>query len=58
MPTWQLRWTDVEVYDPANSKDTEFPEDMHTEYIRRMLMNMGVNLRSELVMQYSNAPER
>lgn len=50
--------TDVETYDSANSKDTEFPEDMHTEYIRRMLMNMGVNLRSEIVMQYSNAPEK
>jgi hypothetical protein len=50
--------TDVEVYDSVNSRDTEFPEDMHTEYIRRMLMNMGVNLRSEIVMQYSNMPEK
>lgn len=49
---------DVEVYDPQNSRDTEFPIDMHTEYIRRMLMNMGVNIRSELIMQYSNAPEK
>lgn len=50
--------TDVETYDSVNSRDTEFPKDMHSEYIRRMLLNMGVNLRSEIIMQYSNAPEK
>lgn len=50
--------TDVETYDPTNSMDTEFPADMHTEYIRRMCLNMGVNIRSELLLQYGNTPEK
>ena len=50
--------TDVETYDPVNSLDTELPEDMHTEYIRRMCMNLAVNIRSEIGIQYGNSPEK
>ena len=50
--------TDVETYDATNSVQTEFPVDMHTEYIRRMCLNFGVNIRSETIVQYANAPEK
>ena len=50
--------TDVETYDSLNSLQTEFPADMHTEYIRRMVLNMGINIRSEILLQYGNTPEK
>jgi hypothetical protein len=50
--------TDSIVYDPVNSVQTMFPEDMHTEYVRRAMSYISLNLRSEFGIQISNSPEK
>jgi len=42
-----------EVYDPSNSVDWEFPDDVHNELVMRVLSYLGIRIREAELTQYA-----